>query len=757
MPTVAANVADTPDIADPTARLTLPQKAALGSGADMWSTKAVGEVRAIRLVDGPHGVRMPGDAATGNLDVAAALPATCFPTAAALAQTWDPMLVERVGTALGVECLGYGVDVLLGPGLNIKRDPRCGRNFEYFSEDPLLTGVLGAAWVTGLQRTGVGACPKHFTANNAETDRMRSSSDVDARTLREIYLRAFARVAQQAKPWAVMCAYNRINGVYASQNRWLLTEVLRDEWGFDGVVVSDWGAVTDRVAAVAAGLDLEMPGGGGTSDADVVAAVQSGALDELVVDRAARRVASLCAKAARRRPRDIDVEAHHALAREVAGRAVVLLRNDAGVLPIDGGTVAVIGEFAQTPVIQGGGSSRVNPTRVDCPLDEIRRLAGQVTFAQGFTSDGTDSENLRAEALRYAADADTAVLFLGLTPGEESEGWDRGHIDLPAHQLDLLRAVVDVQPRTVAVLSHGGVVRSGVVAEHAAAVLDTALSGQAGGAAIADVLFGRVNPSGRLAETVPTKLSDAPSFFTFPGESGHTVYGERIFVGYRGYDAAEREVAFPFGHGLSYTEFEYSDLAVTSGDDELVVRVSVTNTGARHGREVVQVYAGLPTSVVARPPRWLVAFGDVTLAPAQTATCEMAFARAELAYWHAGAQRWVVEGGDYPLWAGASSRDLRLTTTIPVVGDPVRTTLTLESTFAEVLSDPVAGPALMSALSGMAGGAGAGDALGVDLLRLLAQIPIDRAVAFTGGRVTRGDLQALLDSAAEPDRRDERE
>lgn len=604
--------------------------------------------------------------------------------------------------------------------------------------------------MAGLQSTGVGACPKHFAANNAETDRMRVSSDVDMRTLREIYLRAFQRVVERAKPWMMMCSYNRINGVFAAENRWLLTEVLRGEWGFDGVVVSDWGAVRDRVAAVAAGLDLEMPGGG-NGDAEVVAAVQSGTLDPSDVDRVARRVAKLCGDAAQQRRRPAEWDAHHGLAREVAGRATVLLQNDGDLLPLNDSTVAVIGEFAEHPVIQGGGSSHVNPTRVDRPIDEIRRLADgrTVTYARGFDSQTADSSHLRVAALRDAAAADIAVVFLGLPPSWESEGWDRDHIDLPAHQLDLLSAVVEVQPRTVAVLSHGGAVASGAVAELAPAVLDTALPGQAGGGAIADVLFGRVNPSGRLAETVPVHLCDAPSYFNFPGEAGHTLYGERIFVGYRGYDAADRKVAFPFGHGLSYTGFHYSDLDVEVMSGAVTVRVSVTNTGARRGRDVVQVYAGLPTSAVSRPPRWLVAFGGVELAPGQTGQCEMSFAIEDLAYWHTGVNRWVVEGGDYAIWVGASSRDLRLDATVTVTGDEVRTPLTLESTFAEVLADPVAGPAVVSAFGGMVQDTPAGDALGVDLLRLMGQIPISRAVAFSDGKIRREDLRALLESAGD--------
>ncbi|MBJ7450803.1 MAG: glycoside hydrolase family 3 C-terminal domain-containing protein, partial [Blastococcus sp.] len=452
---------------------------------------------------------------------------------------------------------------------------------------------------------------KHFAANNAETDRMRVSADVDARTLREVYLRAFERVVTRAQPWTVMCSYNRINGVYAAENEWLLSTVLRGEWGFDGVVVSDWGAVRDRVAAVRAGLDLEMPGTGARTNAMVLAAAEADDAVRTTVERAAERIARLAARAARPdgAPGAPDLDAHHALAREVAGRAVVLLQNEGDLLPLaPGASLAVVGEFARTPRYQGGGSSRVNATRVDVPLEEIRALAGTgaVTFAPGFALDGSgDAASLRAEAVAASGAADSAVVFLGLTEEDESEGFDRTHLDLPPEQLELLRAVVAVQRRTVVVLAHGGVVRLTEVAAAAPAVLDAALLGQAGGGAVADVLFGAVNPSGRLAETVPLRLEDVPAFPGYPGEHGHDSYGERVFVGHRWYDARGLDVAFPLGHGLSYTTFGFTDLELTSSDAGVTVGLTVTNTGSRSGREVVQVYAGLPTSEVARPPRSL--------------------------------------------------------------------------------------------------------------------------------------------------------
>lgn len=727
------------DSADPTAGLDLAEQAALGSGASFWTTKAVGPVPAIVLTDGPHGVRRQSGSATDHLGLSGSEPATCFPPAVGLSQTWDPALVERIGRALGDESRALGVHVLLGPGVNIKRDPRCGRNFEYYSEDPLLSGTLGAAWVSGVQSRGVGASLKHFAVNNAEHDRMRASSDVDARTLRELYLRTFEIVVRQARPWTVMCSYNRINGVYASENAWLLTTVLRDEWGFDGVVVSDWGAVADRVAAVAAGLDLEMPTTGGISDAEVVHAVRAGTLDADVVAQAAGRVARLATKATETAgtATSFDVDAHHQLAREAAQRAIVLLKNDDDLLPLEPSPLAVIGGFAQEPRYQGGGSSHVNPTRLDVPLDEIRRFAGDHPVSY---SPGTDI----AAAVATAESADAAIVFLGLTAEEESEGYDREHIDLPAPQLDLLRAVVAAQPRTVVVLSHGGVVRLDAVAGLAPALLDGALLGQAGGGALADVLFGVVNPSGRLAETVPLRLQDSPAYLNFPSDAGHTVYGERMFVGYRWYDARDMPVTFPFGHGLSYTRFDYSGLEVTATGEGLAVRLTVTNTGTRSGREVVQVYAGHPGSAVGRPVRWLAGFGSVTLDPGERSKVEIPVSRADLAYWSPDAGRWVLESGEYLVSVGASSRDLRLSASVTVEGDEPMRPFTRESTLGELLADPVAAQTIATVLSSASPFGTDDSALGMNLLRMLESVPIGRMAGFSAGKVTGEQLDELL-------------
>ncbi|MEU2177593.1 glycoside hydrolase family 3 C-terminal domain-containing protein [Nocardia sp. NPDC019219] len=737
-----------PDLTD----LSPEQRAALGSGADFWTTKAIGPVISVTMTDGPHGVRRQAGA-TDHLGLAASLPATCFPPAVGLAQSWDAQLVRRVGAALGREARALDVDVLLGPGVNIKRDPRGGRNFEYYSEDPLLTGLLGAAWVTGVQGTGVGASLKHFAANNAEHDRMRSSSDVDPRPLREIYLRAFAHIVRTARPWTVMCSYNRINGVPAAQNRWLLTDVLRGEWGFDGAVISDWGAVADRPAAVTAGLDLEMPGGTGISDARVVAEMASGTLDPADVDRAARNVATLAARVAAGREQDetrYTADEHHRLAREVAARCVVLLRNDRGLLPLaPGRSVAVIGEFAVEPRYQGGGSSHVNPTRLDVPLDEIRALAGAgtVSYSPGFTTNRTDADHdaLRADAVAAARDADVAILFLGSAAAQESEGFDREHLELPGEQLELLDAVVRAQPDTVVVLAHGGVVRLAPVAALAPAILDGGLLGQAGGGALADVLFGVVNPSGRLAETVPMRLQDTPAYLNFPGEHSHVRYGEGLYVGYRWYDSRDMDVCYPFGHGLSYTTFDYSDLALEAGEAGITVRVGITNTGSRAGREVVQVYTTLPGSSVARPARELKGVAvTAELEPGAREEVSLLLPRDDLACWDTRVDRWVVEGGAYQVWAGASSRDLRATASIDVAGDELRIPITAESTLGEALADPKAAAALAEVFGDMSASMGDATALGVDMMRMIASIPLDR---LTGFGVDPERLDALLAAA----------
>jgi beta-glucosidase len=753
--------------------LTVAEQAALTSGSDFWHSTPIDSagLPAITLTDGPHGVRLQAsqdDTLTGR-------PATCFPPAVATASTWDPALLRRMGEALGDECRAMDVAVLLGPGINLKRSPLGGRDFEYFSEDPLLTGVLAAEWVLGLQSRDVGASLKHYAVNSQETDRMRISADVDERTLREMYLRAFQRVVTRARPWTVMCAYNKVNGVYASQHHWLLTDVLRGEWGFDGVVVSDWGAVSARTAAVAAGLDLTMPGPAGPGDRELVERVTDGRLDPALLQTAADRVRALVERAAARQPGEYDAEAHHALAREIAGRAIVLLKNDGGILPLaaDGTqSVAVIGEFARTPRYQGGGSSQMTPTRLDDALTEITAATeATVLFAPGYlTGDTATQENaaggngaggtgaseeaqsdtdLLAEAVALAGACDAALVFVGST--QETEGADRDGIDLSDEHRELIEQVARANPRTVVVLSNGGVLRTTPWDAGVPAILEGWLLGQAGGSAIADVLFGRVNPSARLAETIPLKLADHPSYLDFPGENGHVRYGEGIHVGYRGFDAREQQVAYPFGFGLSYTTFEYGQASAAVTDAGIEVRVPVTNVGGRDGREVVQVYVSVPGSAVRRAPRELKAFANVAIAAGQTADVVLTIDRDDLAYWETRLGRWVVEGGEYHCAVGASSRDLRTTAAVEVAGDDARVPLTAESTVAEWFADPRGAELLGQAFAAAAASGDGGPVTGLladpGLAMFIGSLPLSRVAAFPGNPVT-PELLAKLVAAA---------
>ncbi len=658
------------------AALSVEEKASLVSGSDFWHTHSIEHlgIPSIMVSDGPHGLRK--QAADGDhVGVGASVPATCFPPAAALGASWDIELVRRVGVAIGEEARAQDVAVVLGPGINIKRSPLCGRNFEYFSEDPLLSGELGAAMVHGIQSQGVGASLKHFAVNNQETDRLRISATVDGRTLREIYLAAFEHVVEEVHPWTVMCSYNRVNGVYASQDRWLLTDVLRGEWGFDGLVMSDWGAVDDPVAAVSAGLDLEMPSSNGVGPAKILAALESGDLEEGALDTAVGRLLQLLQRAlpGSESVDRFDAEAHHHLAREVAGACIVLLKNDGPLLPLPTAVerIAVIGEFARTPRFQGAGSSKVNPTRVDDALSALRRRLGpevRVDFALGFGVDDpeADEEVLHAEAVDVASGSGPVIVFLGLPPSDESEGFDRAHMELPAAQLRVLESVAAVNGQVVVVLANGGVVATHPWERHAGAILEGWLGGQAGGRAIVDVLVGDVNPSGRLAETIPLALTDTPAYVNFPGEDGEVRYGEGVFVGYRHYDAVRREVSFPFGHGLSYTTFEYSDLEVHPVDGPGVganwrgrprarVSLRVANTGTLAGKEVVQLYLGRSDAPPPRIERELRGFATAKLAPGESEVVSFLLRDRDFSRWSRRAGGWVLEPGTFGLAVGASS------------------------------------------------------------------------------------------------------
>ncbi|OLZ49914.1 glycoside hydrolase family 3 C-terminal domain-containing protein [Amycolatopsis keratiniphila] len=703
--------------------LTLEQKASLLSGRDFWHTEAIeaAGIPSILLSDGPHGLRRQ-DSEADNLGVHDSVSATCFPPSVAVGSSWDTEIAARVGAAIGREARAAGVSVVLGPGVNIKRSPLCGRNFEYYSEDPLLSGVLATAYVRAMQAEGAGASVKHFAANNQETDRMRVSVEVDERTLREIYFPAFERVVTEAHPATVMCSYNRVNGVHASQNRRLLTDVLRDEWGFEGAVVSDWGAVNDRVAALAAGLDLEMPGTGGSGDAEIVAAVRSGELDEAVVDTSVRRVLTLTGRVMPAGG-DVDFDEQHRIAKEVAADCAVLLKNDRDTLPLaTRSAVAVIGEFAVHPRFQGGGSSHVNPTRVDTPLDAIRALGESVTYASG----------LAGNAVEIAREADVAVVFTGLSEKDESEGFDRDTIELPAAQVELVKAVAAASRRTVVVLSHGGVVSLEGWHDDVDAILDGCLLGQAGGSALADLLFGVTNPSGRLAESIPVRLQDNPSYLNFPGESGRVRYGEGVMVGYRYYETAEVAVRYPFGHGLSYTTFETTGLTVTvTGDDSATVAVDVTNTGTRAGKHVVQVYVATGAAPVRRPARELRAFAKISLEPGETRRVELALDRRAFAWYDIELSRWVVSPGDYTVQVGQSVARIVAEAPVRLAGDVIIPALSIDSTVQEWFGHPIVGPELGRLLAGQ----GDRTESSADWLRMVASMPMRQ---FTKLMVYRG-------------------
>ncbi len=758
-------MADFLDVAAVLGQLTLEEKASLVLGSDFWHTASVERlgIPAVMVADGPHGLRKQPDEAD-HVGLGGANPATCFPTASALGSSWDVDLLRTVGEALGRETRAEDVAVLLGPGINIKRSPLCGRNFEYLSEDPLLSGVLGTAFVQGVQSQGVGTSVKHYAVNNQETDRVRVSADVDERTLREIYLPAFERVVREAQPWTVMCSYNKVNGTHVSQDPWLLTEVLRDEWGYDGLVVSDWGAVHDRVAALAAGLDLEMPPQLGWSDRAVVEAVRSGELDEALLDRAVARVLALVDRAPRAYDGPpVDYDAHHVLAREAARGCAVLLKNEDALLPLrpaSGQTVAVIGELARTPRFQGAGSSQVNPTRVDVALEELR--AGvpegvEVTFAPGYPLEADPTAELEdrlvREAVESARAADVTVVFLGLPARDESEGFDRAHLDLPESQLVLLHDVAEAVGKVVVVLANGSAVLTSPWEADAGAILEGWLTGQASGGAVADLLLGVANPSGRLAETIPRRLEATPSYLNFPGDSGHVRYGEGVFVGYRGHDAVRDEVGYPFGHGLSYTTFRYADLTTgvsgshAGGDLVVTVSVRVTNTGHRAGQEVVQLYIHDLETSVARPEWELKGFTKLALEPAESGTATFELDARAFSFWSGTVHSWVLEAGRFEIAVGSSSRFLTEAMYVDIDAPRVAPPLGPMSSLEEWLADPV-GAGLLRAHIGTTDDGRFIGALGDDhLLQVIGNFPLQALAGMGNLPIDHADLDMLAERA----------
>ena len=676
-------------------KMTLEEKAALCTGAGPWTTTPVERlgIPQMTVSDGPHGVRRVKDV---QEFITKSVPATCFPTAASMASTWDVELIRQIGEAIAEECIALEVDVILGPGVNMKRTPLCGRNFEYYSEDPFLAGEIAVGFINGIQSKGVGTSLKHFAANNQEYQRSTISSEMDERTLMEIYLPAFEAAVKRAKPWTVMCSYNKLNGTFAAENHLLLTEILRDQWDYAGFVVSDWGAVHDRVEALEAGLDLEMPGPREKRVQAVIDAVRSGDLDEAVLDEAVRRILEIVFKAAEtENGGSFDAAAHHALARKVAGEGMVLLKNN-GILPLKAPAhIAVIGHSAKEAYFQGGGSSHINPTQVDNPYIELQKLAGQaeLTFAEGYPGDESFNQALIDEAAKNAKSAEVALLYISLPATKESEGYDRPDLDLTAHQVALINAVSAVQPNTVVILNNGAPIVMSEWIDGTAAVLEAWMMGQAGGGAIADVLFGKVNPSGKLAETFPLKLVDTPAHINYPGENGAVRYGEGLFIGYRYYDAKEIPTLFPFGYGLSYTTFEYKNPTVSSPTfrdiDGLTISVEVTNSGDFAGKEVVQVYVKDHQSKLVRPPKELKGFVKVELQPGETKTVSVDLDFRAFAYYHPGYRRWITEDGEFDILIGCSSNDIRCTEVVTLISTlELPSILNHDSTLGEWTEDP---------------------------------------------------------------------
>ena len=696
------------DIKKLIAQMTLEEKAGLCSGADFWHTKAVERLRipATMMSDGPHGLRKQDEEAD-HLGINDSIKAVCFPAASATAASFDRELLQRMGEAIGDSCQHEKLSVVLGPAVNIKRSPLCGRNFEYFSEDPYLAGKLSASFIHGVQSRNVGTSIKHFAGNSQEHRRMSSSSEIDERTLREIYLSAFETAVKEEQPWTVMCSYNRLNGVYASENPWLLTDVLRGEWGFEGYVMSDWGAVSDRVAGVAAGLDLEMPASNGINDRKIVEAVRAGKLEESAVDQAVERILKIVFRYTENAKPDTpwDMEAQHLLAAEIAADCMVLLKNEDAILPLDPkDEIAFIGEFAKKPRFQGGGSSHINCFRTTSALEAAEGL--HITYAQGYSIDTDSADEAQiAEAVAAAKSAKVAVVFAGLPDVYESEGYDRIHMGMPTCQNRVIEAVAGANPNTVVVLHNGSPVEMPWLGK-VKAVVEAYLGGQAVGIAAVRVLFGEVNPSGRLPETFPIKLSDNPSYLFYGGEGNVAEYREGIFVGYRYYDRKEAEVQFPFGYGLSYTSFAFSDLRLSAEsitDQETVtVTVSVKNTGDRPGKEVVQLYVGDEESSVFRPVRELKGFEKIELQPGEAKDVSFTLDRRSFAYWNTQIHDWYVESGAFTVEIGHSSRDIALQARIYVTSTTeLPRHYTMDSIFMDLLADQKAATVLKPLLDNM--------------------------------------------------------
>lgn len=748
------------DIKKIISEMTLEEKASLCSGLDFWHTKPIERlgIPSIMMTDGPHGLRKQ-DETTGQ-GLHASVPATCFPTASCLASSWDRELIRKVGKALGEECQAEGVSIILGPAVNIKRSPLCGRNFEYFSEDPYLSSELARSYIEGVQSQGVGTSIKHFAANNQEHRRMTISAIIDQRTLREIYLASFESAVRFAQPWTVMAAYNKINGKYCTENKNLLTKILKEEWGHKGFVVSDWGAINDRVLALEAGVELEMPSSYGINDRKIVEAVRSGRLPEEVLDRAVERLLTIIFKAIdnKKEGASYDKLAHHKLAKEVARECIVLLKNEDNILPLkQEGTIAIIGAFAKNPRYQGGGSSHVNPTMLDITYDEIKKIVGnrvELLYADGYglVEDKID-ENLINEAKEIAKRADVAVIFAGLPDSYESEGYDRTHMCMPESHNRLISEIADVQKKTVVVLCNGSPVEMPWL-DKVKGLFECYLAGQAGGSAIAELLFGLANPCGKLAETFPKKLSHNPSYLNFPGEDDIVEYREGIFVGYRYYDKKGIEPLFPFGYGLSYTTFEYTGISVDKkeiNDTETVnVTVTVKNTGKLAGKEIVELYVRDVESSVIRPDKELKGFEKIELQPGEEKSVVFTLDKRAFAYYNTDINDWYVETGDFEILVGRSSKEILLREKIKVNSTTkISKKFTRNTTIGDLMEDPIGAEVFKQVMEQLKQSVPVFSSIERDnpqmLMAIFRYMPLRGLINFSRGAFTEEMLDNLLE------------
>lgn len=748
-------------------KMTLEEKAGLCSGLDFWHTKGIERlgIPSVMVSDGPHGLRKQDDAAD-HLGVNESIKAVCFPAGCATASSFDRNLTEGLGERLGEECQAENVSTILGPAMNIKRSPLCGRNFEYYSEDPLVSSEMAGAFVRGVQSKHVGTSPKHFMANNQEYHRLTSSSEMDERTMREIYLAAFEGMVKKEKPWTIMNSYNRLNGTYLCEHKEMLTDVLRDEWGFDGYVMTDWGAMNDRVEALKAGCNLEMPASGGITDREIVEAVKDGSLPEEILDQRCEEFLNIVFRYVENRDRNavFDLEKDHEAARRMEEECMVLLKNEDDILPLDPEKkVVFIGKYAAAPRYQGGGSSHINSFRVESALDAVQDFpyinSENIKYAQGF-DDGDDrtDEKLLKEAVEAAEHAEAAVIFAGLPDSFESEGYDRKHMRMPDCQNELISAVAAVQPNTVVVLHNGAPVEMPWIHE-VKGVLEAYLGGQAVGGAVVNVLYGKANPSGHLAETFPLRLQDTSCYLNYGGEHDRSVYSEGVFVGYRYYTSREMEVLFPFGHGLSYTTFSVGNLRVDKDrmkeSESLAVSVDVTNTGNRAGKELVQLYVAPKGGTVIRPVRELRAFEKVSLEPGETVTVTFELDRRAFAYWNTEIHDWHVESGEYELQIGKNAQEIFLSRPVYVESETaIPKVYTLNSTLGEIMADPRGKEVFEQVMAQMTEGAGTmlgaeqsqqgAEAISGEMIAaMLEGMPLRQMLSFMPG-VTKEGLNTVL-------------